>query len=111
MELKELLDVANEEYPDGFLDHFYDDDGNLTFEKDHSGDVLAEFIVIELMETYAPGRSDREDLDRAIEAMDKAKEDIDKVIKSLKRRKYPLKWAVGKAVDDPPPRRTGSGDT
>lgn len=96
MELKELLDIANEGYPDGYLSHYYDDDGNLL---DGHGDTLARFIVIEIIETYAPGESDREQLDTAITAIERAKKDTEGVIRALKRRKRPLKWAVGKATD------------
>ncbi|KXA93643.1 hypothetical protein AKJ64_00255 [candidate division MSBL1 archaeon SCGC-AAA259E17] len=97
MELKELLDVANEEYPDGCLKNYYDDKGDF-IDDVHEGDTLARFIVIEIIETYAPGESDEEQLDTAVKAMKKAKTDIKGVIRSLKRRKEPLKWAVRKAM-------------
>lgn len=99
MELKELLDVACEGYPDGYLAHYYDKDGNFK-EGSGYGDTLARFVVIELMETYAPGESDEKQLDTAITAMERAMEDLKGVIQALKRRKRPLKWAVKKVPDD-----------
>ncbi|KXA97690.1 hypothetical protein AKJ38_00560 [candidate division MSBL1 archaeon SCGC-AAA259I14] len=106
VELKELLDIANEGYPDGYLSHYYDD-GNLL---DGHGDTLARFIVIEIIETYAPGESDREQLDTAITAIERAKKDTEGVIRALKRRKRPLKWAVGKATDGFSPGADRTGD-
>jgi hypothetical protein len=53
--LAELLNIANDAYPDGFLANYFDPDTEKP--KDRSGDTLAQFIVIELSERcFTPRR-------------------------------------------------------
>ena len=66
MDIKELLDKANEGYPDGFLAEYYDDEGNF---REGRGDTLAEFIVVELIETFDPDATEEEQLDEAVRVM------------------------------------------
>jgi hypothetical protein len=50
MTLLELLNTANQGYPDGDLEEYYD---TKTGErKSGSGDTLAQFIVLELIDTF-----------------------------------------------------------
>lgn len=81
MELKKLLEVANKGYPDGYLAHYYDEDGNFV---EGDGDTLARFVVIEIIETYAPGESEEEQLETATTAMKRARKDIEGVVQALK---------------------------
>lgn len=67
---KELLDLANEVYDDGFLANYYTKEGKV---KNGSGDTLAKFIVIELLETFDPKAEKKNQLRTAMEAMESAK--------------------------------------
>lgn len=81
MGIKELLDRANKGYPDGFLSNYYDAKGNL---RDATGDTLAEFIVVELIETFDPDLTEEKQLGEAIRAMERAREDVEGVIRALR---------------------------
>jgi hypothetical protein len=50
--IKEILDIANSVYPDGYLAHYYDEKGH--FKQGH-GDTLAAFIVNELIDRTKEG--------------------------------------------------------
>lgn len=51
MTLLEILNIANDEYPDAYLTEYYDMTTG-EHKQDGQGDTLAKFIVIELSETY-----------------------------------------------------------
>jgi len=82
MQIKELLDLANKGYDDGFLSEYYDDEGKL---KEGFGDGLARFIVVELMETFDSDASEEEQRSTAMAAMDMARRDIEAVHTALHR--------------------------
>lgn len=71
---KELLDLANEAYDDGYLSNYYTQDGRL--KKSGSGDTLAKFIVIELLETFTPNAPKKAQLCYAAKAIESAKEQL-----------------------------------
>lgn len=81
MSVRELLDKANRGYPDGFLSEYYNTKGNF---REGRGDTLAEFIVVELIETFDPDATEDEQLDEAVRAMERAREDIEGVIRALR---------------------------
>lgn len=68
--LKELLDLANEAYDDGFLANYYTKKGAL---KRGSGDTLAKFIVIELSETFTPSSHPKKQLYEAMKVLESAR--------------------------------------
>ncbi len=86
MKLKELLDIANQGYPDGWLQEYYDDEGLI---KEGSGDTLAKFIVVELTETYDPTLSDQDQCIQAVQVLLQAKQDLSDVL-----------WAIEKSVPE-----------
>lgn len=57
MKLLELLNAANEGYPDGYLAEYYDTKTG-ALKKHGSGDTLAKFIVPELIDTFDSKASD-----------------------------------------------------
>lgn len=69
----ELLTLANEAYDDGYLSNYYTKEGEL---KNGSGDTLAEFIVIELIETFDPKHTKKQQLYYAAQAIELAKEQL-----------------------------------
>jgi len=80
MTIKQLLDKANEGYPDCFLSQYYDKTGK---PKKATGDGLAEFIVNELIETFDPGIDSEGQLSTAYLKLEAAKSDLDSVILCL----------------------------
>ena len=81
MKLVELLNKANEGYDDGFLENYFDPKtGDFIQGK---GDVLAEFIVVELSETFDSKASDEAQIQEALRAMEMARGDISSVIEAL----------------------------
>lgn len=66
MTTKELLDIAAKGYPDEYLKNFYDEEGSF---KDHTGDTLAKFLVIELIENHDPEQSDVDQLYDAMKSI------------------------------------------
>ncbi len=83
MRLIDLLDLADEGYPDGFLSHFYDERGDRV---GGSGDTLARFVVAELSETFDPDAPDAEQLDSARAHIRRAIDALDSVAERLNLR-------------------------
>ena len=68
------------DFPESILLDFVDEQGN---PKDESGDTLALFIVRELHETFDDEAREEDQIDAAINAMRKARSDLDNVIAAL----------------------------
>lgn len=85
MTLLELLNLANKGYPDGGVATYYDEaTGECLPEADLGmGDTLAEFIVIELSETFDLDAEEEAQIAEAIRVMQRAGDDITDVINSL----------------------------
>jgi hypothetical protein len=66
----ELLGMANEAYPDGFLACYFDKSTGQR--KEGSGDSLAQFIVSELTETFDPQASSVEQREKAQHVLENA---------------------------------------
>lgn len=67
MTLKRIIDIADKAYPDGLIREYTQAVGTDAY--DHIGDTLAEFVVIELQDTYDADATDAEQLDTALSAM------------------------------------------
>ena len=70
----ELLNLANEAYDDGYLANYYTKEGKL--KKNGSGDTLAKFIVIELIETFDPKATKEHQLWEAARAIESAADQL-----------------------------------
>lgn len=70
---KELLDLANEAYDDGYLANYYTKEGKL---KNGAGDTLAKFIVIELIDTFDAKQTKEQQLYYAARAVSRAKDQL-----------------------------------
>ena len=82
MTLKQIIDIADEMYPDGLVgDCFRDPD------TDH-GDGLAKFIAVELKDTYDESATDTEQLVAASKAMRTALRELQAVSDEFERRLY-----------------------
>lgn len=79
---KQLLDVANNAYPDGYLANYYDDAGQPMAS---TGDKLAQFVVQELVETFDPGATDQQQLEKGERVLARAVNDLRRVALGLSR--------------------------
>ncbi len=88
MTILELLNRANQGYPDRLLSAFY----NKSTGAPHSwnGDTLAKFIVLELHETYDSSTTDQAQLSTAIQALRQAVSELEGVIQALANTHQPL---------------------
>lgn len=75
--LAEILNIANEAYPDGFLSEYYDT--RTGKRKTGSGDLLAEFIVEEITEVFDATATKEQNLEAAKKAILRAGSDADAV--------------------------------
>ena len=82
MKLVDLMKRANAGYPDGYLGQYFQYKTGEPVEG--SGDTLAEFIVRELAETFEPDASDEDQIDRAVEVLEKATSDLASVMAALR---------------------------
>jgi hypothetical protein len=81
MKLVELLKKANEGYDDGYLSEYFNEQtGELVEGK---GDTLAQFIVIELSETFDADADNEGQIGEAIHQMQRAKSDIEGIMAAL----------------------------
>ncbi len=79
--LLELLNLANDAYPDGFLGEYYD--ANTGERRISSGVSLARFIVAELTETFDPEAPRAAQLAEARNASGQAVDAFECVIEAL----------------------------
>jgi hypothetical protein len=77
MKLEELIKIADDAYPDGFVKQYYDDpQGN-------HGDSLARFIAFEIIETYDEDGTDENQLAQAIHTIANGRDELDRVLEAL----------------------------
>ena len=81
MKLPELLNAANQGYPDGYLAEYYDTKTGAR--KRGGGDTLAEFIVLELIDIFDSTASDDSQIDEATRVLESARRDLLGVIEAL----------------------------
>ena len=71
MKLKDLTAIANAAYPDGLI------------RCAELGDGLAKFIKMELRETYDPKASSLEQVDQAVQSLERAQKELGAVVDAL----------------------------
>lgn len=81
MKLPELLNAANQGYPDGYLAEYYDT--RTGARKPGRGDTLAQFIVLELIDTFDSMACDDSQIGIATELLERARKDLLDVIQTL----------------------------
>jgi hypothetical protein len=83
MTLLELLNAANQGYPDGYLAEYYNTKTGTRKRKRGQGDTLAEFIVLELIDTFDSKTSDDSQINLATQILERARRDLFNVIQAL----------------------------
>ncbi len=81
LSLVELLNLANDVYPDGFLGEYFNPETGE--QQQGSGDTLARFIVAELTETFDPDASRTSQLTEARIALTNAIDVLGQVAEGL----------------------------
>lgn len=82
MTILEILNAADDGYPDHFLVNYYDTKtGKL--DEYGSGDTLAKFIVLELIETFVAQDTDEEQIDEAMRVMERARDNLAGVLTNI----------------------------
>lgn len=76
-----LLDLANRHYPDGWLTEYFDPSTGQGISG--SGDTLAQFIVVEISETFVPDAPRSEQLEEARRVLLRAVDDLHGVIQGF----------------------------
>ena len=85
MRLIDLMEVANDVYDDeGTLSAYFNEDTG-KFEDNNGGDSLARFIAIELNETFDKNATKDVQLNTAIYALCRAREQLQNVIHMLEQ--------------------------
>ena len=84
MKLVDLMKRANAGYPDGYMDQYFSDVDGVPHRNPDCGDTLAEFVVRELADTFEPNASDEDQIDRAVEVMERAASDLAGVMAALR---------------------------
>jgi hypothetical protein len=79
MRLATLIKIASDSYPDGAVMDAHE-------RGDASGDTLALFIAREIAETFEAMAKTTEQLERAIQVIEKAHEEMGAVLSGLRRR-------------------------
>lgn len=76
MTLDALMHIADDAYPDGLVWEYYTD-------PTASGDTLAQFIMIEIRDTFDATSTDVRQLEQAVCVMDRASREMDRVTEAL----------------------------
>lgn len=79
--LTDLLNGANKHYTESYLSQYFDVKAGRS--KRDSGDTLAQFIVRELREVFDSTYSRERQVDTAVKALERAKEDLQSAIDGL----------------------------
>ena len=81
---RELLDLMNEGYPDGFMASYYDGRGEaIPLSGDMLGDGLARFLVGEASDLFEEDSTPEANKQRIVQALLNAIRDIESVIQKL----------------------------
>ena len=83
MTVNQLVCRAASVYPDGYVLEYWDMDKGEPKDNPAGGDTLAQFIAIELADTFDPEASDGEQIAAAVKAMQTAADDLAAVAQAL----------------------------
>ncbi len=83
MTLNQLVCRAASAYPEAFVLRFWDPLREEPKSDLHAGDTLAEFVALELYESFEPEASDDDQLATAVKVMQSAADDLQAVAHAL----------------------------
>ncbi len=83
MTLNQLVCRAASAYPDAFVMEYWDALKEKPKKNPNGGDTLAEFVALELFESFDPGVGDEEQLATAVKVMQSAADDLQAVAHAL----------------------------
>lgn len=79
MKLSDLLDIAYASYQDGLYPYYNSETKKIDKDPEHGGDTLAQFVVVELVETFDEDADDITQLEEAMDKISTAISDLDNV--------------------------------
>lgn len=82
----EIIDIANEAYPDGLIGQAYNQIRHRNKKIPNVGDGLAEFIVRELKDTFEPKASSLNQLTEAARVMKNARAELEAVEAAFQKK-------------------------
>lgn len=82
--LNQLISRAASVYPDKFILEYWDMKAKCPKENPNGGDTLAQFIALELADTFDPEADDKEQVETAVRVMQSAANDIAAVMEALR---------------------------
>lgn len=85
MDINTLMRTAADGYPDGFTDMYWDYD-NQCVNENGNGDTLAQFIVVELSETFDEDATEEAQLEDAMHVLSNAVDSVEDVRDTLRDR-------------------------
>ena len=83
MTLNQLMCRAASAYPDAFVMEYWDQAREKPRPNPEGGDTLAEFVALELYESFDPSAEDGEQLATAVKVMQSAADDLQAVAHAL----------------------------
>ena len=83
MTLNQLVCRAASAYPDAFVMEYWDALKEVPMKNPNGGDTLAEFVALELYESFDPEAGDDEQLTTALKVMQSAADDLQAVAHAL----------------------------
>lgn len=83
MTLNQLVCRAASAYPDAFVMEYWDALKEVPMKNPDGGDTLAEFVALELYESFDPEAGDDEQLATAVKVMQSAADDLQAVAHAL----------------------------
>ena len=83
MTLNQLVCRAASAYPDAFVMEYWDALKEVPMKNPNGGDTLAEFVALELYESFDPEAGDDEQLATAVKVMQSAADDLQAVAHAL----------------------------
>ncbi len=86
MFLNDLIRLINNAYPDALIAQNWDFQDECPKVDAEEGDTLAEFIVLEIADTFEPDADDGEQMAGALRVITQAIDDLDRVANALNRR-------------------------
>jgi hypothetical protein len=82
MKLVTLLNQLNDHYDDGYLANYYDQETGA--KKKGEGDTFAEFVVIEVSETFDENAEDEEQIEEACTVLESARRQLEDLVNGLR---------------------------
>jgi len=83
MTLDELIDIVDKHYDDGLINAYYDPEKQQARDDLDLDNQLAQFIVMEICDTFEEGAADPDQLREAVRVLEVAQDQLNSIIRGL----------------------------